>query len=724
MIGNKNNSNKPPFVSFVVFGKYDFTAEECDEITFKRGDPILVLEKDDEHNDGWWKGKTADKLIGLFPVDFTTFINIKQIDIDGIFEEIDSRKRRGSTNSNASSTKFSTDESLKFNSGSSVNTYSDVSQSPVMGSQNSTFAADENIELYSSPKIKSSKPAEYKANPPNLWSVDNVLEWLEEIGFAACVPIFKEKAINGSVLLEQNLATLREIGINHLKDRLKLFNSIVTLKEQYSEALEKIKVKNEKETKSKWRTSKYFEEKFSLEEEKKKINEEKKAAKKMKEKKIVANEPVNNTSRNISSPINIRPQLNSIVSRESIQLTNTNFNYYRSVRKENSRPSSQMSKSSISSITSFFKKLSFSRSSKKANQVFEPVFQQADYQGWLWTRFNKNSKWKKRWIILSKEKVYFLKEPKHPVNIKHTIQLSISFSIQPDIHKGKTKYTFNLIDSANSEITYFSADNHLLMMTWINVLVRSTTSAASRLPPCPEGKTPIISPGRNPLSNSPGQMSNSPIQNFSHAYERSPIPHNHVQPAYNSSPNQYHYTPIQQQMRSPNIQPVYQHQPPPQHQQHQQHQQIRTPIQQAMKPNESRNSIVILNQQQPLQQQQQQPPVSPHMIRLSPNPQPVNPNLARNPPPINPGMNMNINSSRRPSNSSNNSSGQIQIRNSIILTPQQQHQIPMHSVMVPPPHRQMDINSPKQFYPSPSVTPSQPLSKVVETRESVVVENN
>lgn len=94
MIGNQlkqapiKRTESPNIYPFIIFGKYDFDAKEHDEISFKRGDPILVLEKDDVHKDGWWKGKTVNKLVGLFPVEFTTFINFNQINTEGLFEEL------------------------------------------------------------------------------------------------------------------------------------------------------------------------------------------------------------------------------------------------------------------------------------------------------------------------------------------------------------------------------------------------------------------------------------------------------------------------------------------------------------------------------------------------------------------------------------------------------------------------------------------------------------
>jgi len=527
MLGNNKNPN---FVQFVVFGKYDFKAEECDEITFKRGDPILVLEKDDEHKDGWWKGKTVNKVIGLFPVEFTTFVNIKQINIEGLFEELDNSisRRRESIRTNTSSIITNYNLQVPGNTSphpSSIDVHTpkinyidheinSAPSSPSYYSNRMSMSSASGIVSISPQVIQSSvhqmpphlsignaainRQKEYQVLPPTSWSVDNVIDWLEEIGFSACSQIFRDNNINGVKLLDQSLATLRELGISQLKDRLKLFNSIVALKERYIQLIQEKEMNTSmvNEPSRQWeQRSRLYDRKYIIEEEREGsiINDDSISVSSALSNNQRRNEYIN-SARQINGPAGMRPHINSIVSHDNLPLTNTNFNYYRSSQRVNHAPS-QTSKSSISSITSFFKKFSFSKSNSKKNSLmFEPMFQQADYQGWLWTRFNKNSKWKKRWIILSKEKLYFLKEPKHPVNIKHTIQLNITFTIQPDIHKGKTKYTFNLIDSSKQEITYFSADNHLVMMTWINVLVRATTNAASRLAPCPEGKSPIIPP--------------------------------------------------------------------------------------------------------------------------------------------------------------------------------------------------------------------------------------
>lgn len=48
-------------------GTFNFEAENPDELPFKKGDILMVLEKND---DGWWKGELNGK-VGVFPSNYT-----------------------------------------------------------------------------------------------------------------------------------------------------------------------------------------------------------------------------------------------------------------------------------------------------------------------------------------------------------------------------------------------------------------------------------------------------------------------------------------------------------------------------------------------------------------------------------------------------------------------------------------------------------------------------
>lgn len=55
-----------------VFALHNFQPENDDEIAFHVGEPIEVIEKDDQYGDGWWQGRNLEGKIGLFPGNYAT----------------------------------------------------------------------------------------------------------------------------------------------------------------------------------------------------------------------------------------------------------------------------------------------------------------------------------------------------------------------------------------------------------------------------------------------------------------------------------------------------------------------------------------------------------------------------------------------------------------------------------------------------------------------------
>ncbi|KZV86236.1 hypothetical protein EXIGLDRAFT_725062 [Exidia glandulosa HHB12029] len=55
-----------------VYAVHDFEPEHEDEINFKGGERIEVLERDDQYSDGWWQGRNAAGRTGLFPQSYTS----------------------------------------------------------------------------------------------------------------------------------------------------------------------------------------------------------------------------------------------------------------------------------------------------------------------------------------------------------------------------------------------------------------------------------------------------------------------------------------------------------------------------------------------------------------------------------------------------------------------------------------------------------------------------
>ncbi len=44
-----------------VYAVHNFEAENDDELTFEIGESVIVIQKDDGFNDGWWKVKQSKK---------------------------------------------------------------------------------------------------------------------------------------------------------------------------------------------------------------------------------------------------------------------------------------------------------------------------------------------------------------------------------------------------------------------------------------------------------------------------------------------------------------------------------------------------------------------------------------------------------------------------------------------------------------------------------------
>ncbi|WFD32289.1 hypothetical protein MSPP1_003334 [Malassezia sp. CBS 17886] len=55
-----------------VYALYNFDAENPDEVSFKVGERVLVVEKDDAYGDGWYQGTNVRGDTGLFPFSYTT----------------------------------------------------------------------------------------------------------------------------------------------------------------------------------------------------------------------------------------------------------------------------------------------------------------------------------------------------------------------------------------------------------------------------------------------------------------------------------------------------------------------------------------------------------------------------------------------------------------------------------------------------------------------------
>eukprot|EP00835_Amoeboradix_gromovi_P006207 NODE_688_length_5165_cov_0.086656.p2 type:complete len:609 gc:universal NODE_688_length_5165_cov_0.086656:2667-4493(+) len=209
----------------VITAVHDYKGKDKNELSFKKNDLIIVIETDYNYeNDGWWKGKCKSGKVGLFPVNHTDGIRRqKQLVRDSALSD-------SPATTPVETAVSSTTVSIEL--GQSMNQKTSGLQ---IAESSKKLGKDENLQSDSQTRSKNFKKKKKKIlspGNPNTWSVDDVVLWLESNNFSF-KDHFIENEISGDVLLQLNLANLKEIGVAALGQRLKLFNKITQLNNDF-----------------------------------------------------------------------------------------------------------------------------------------------------------------------------------------------------------------------------------------------------------------------------------------------------------------------------------------------------------------------------------------------------------------------------------------------------------------------------------------------------------
>ncbi|KAG2227778.1 hypothetical protein INT45_002016, partial [Circinella minor] len=221
-----------------VYAIHSFEPDNVDEVGFNVGDPIIVLEKDEGYNDGWWQGRNVQGEIGLFPMNYTSYQPQGAPTTPSLDQKIDSLEDTISkiqittsksnltqlpTPSTSASTKKSRDQLPRVGSTSSLNStksYSTPARSLTTANKNvqKTLASALTI-----PILKNTSPED--------WDVDQVAAWLVAMGFESVAANFKIQEITGDILLELTIDSLKELDVNTFGKRFKIHNAINALRD-------------------------------------------------------------------------------------------------------------------------------------------------------------------------------------------------------------------------------------------------------------------------------------------------------------------------------------------------------------------------------------------------------------------------------------------------------------------------------------------------------------
>ncbi|KAI8380703.1 hypothetical protein BD560DRAFT_346975 [Blakeslea trispora] len=194
--------------SEVVYTVHKFVAENVDEISIDVGEKVVILEKDDGYNDGWFQGRNERGEIGLFPIVYTAKQLPPMINSSELGNKIDSLE----------------------------STISKMKPTPIV----TNFTEKLPATLSASPLPRNSQPnnpqttekTTSNSNSVEEWTSDQVATWLMSIGFdKELADNFKDQEISGDILLELTLDSLKELQITTFGKRFKVHNAINSLRQ-------------------------------------------------------------------------------------------------------------------------------------------------------------------------------------------------------------------------------------------------------------------------------------------------------------------------------------------------------------------------------------------------------------------------------------------------------------------------------------------------------------
>ncbi|KAG0041250.1 polar growth protein [Gryganskiella cystojenkinii] len=246
-----------------VWAIHNFEAEAEDEISFHIGEPIIIQQKDELYQDGWWEGTNVRGQTGLFPMNYTVPDPPNQQNQQSQPDSPttnDSQSFHGNSNGNfnnhsnthnninnnhsngnvnGSSGKFGANALANSVNNMHISQNPSISSPPMGGGRGAYGVASspsQNGGSNSSNSKVIAQTVEDSLNEPQLsghptsWSIDQVAFWLRFCGFAQVVPSFVDNEISGAILLELNLNNLKELDINSFGKRFNIMNAITTLK--------------------------------------------------------------------------------------------------------------------------------------------------------------------------------------------------------------------------------------------------------------------------------------------------------------------------------------------------------------------------------------------------------------------------------------------------------------------------------------------------------------
>ncbi|AAS54198.1 AGL293Cp [Eremothecium gossypii ATCC 10895] len=269
---------RPRYGTYIAINEYSKRME--DELDMKPGDKIEVITDDQEYNDGWYFGRnlrTGEE--GLYPKLFTQELSVERT--PSLMRAKSTRRAhspmssapasRNDSNSelpghmvetaatirfppklpgegraiSVKSTMSDIDKALEELRGESMGALhfaddvSEVSKPPTSGNTTLNYANSSFPTSNDTSTSNNGHPDEQELNPADaeLWTPEQVTAYLLSTGFdEESSNKFQEHKISGAILLELELAHLKELEINSFGTRFEIFKEIEAIKETVAKA--------------------------------------------------------------------------------------------------------------------------------------------------------------------------------------------------------------------------------------------------------------------------------------------------------------------------------------------------------------------------------------------------------------------------------------------------------------------------------------------------------
>ncbi|KAK4514094.1 uncharacterized protein ATC70_006102 [Mucor velutinosus] len=440
----------------IVYAIHNFEAENEDEMTFRYGEPIVILEKDDQYLDGWWQGRNTLGQTGLFPKNYTSPEKPPNTN-NRIVSYNDDIYHHMRMSSGTSSATISSDEYRATNTIHSSPSTEDIAN---VSASNTTFG------------VSNSSPFD--------WNMEEVVTWLDSVGLESFADNFIDQDITGDVLLSLDHNALKELGIHAYGRRYKVLNAIKSLIVSTTSQSE---ASNDRQSASAY-YSRYgsVTENFS--------NNKTNSVSSLKS-------SVSSTTPRSAVPANLSAYRHSLSTRSNN--SNNNDAHSSCAYSENSslmletRPSSNSTAackrstfdshlSALPSTPSIHQRHTLSDVSMyDPSKATVPPAQQSsnstfpECEGWIYKQSDRYKTWNKRWFVLHGTNLFYFKNPKDS-RMKGIIHLRGYRVVLQDAnsHSASTKkYHFKLHHDQERTFFLYTSTVHD-MKRWVQVLMKST----------------------------------------------------------------------------------------------------------------------------------------------------------------------------------------------------------------------------------------------------------